>query len=101
MVLTINYADLQNIKQQMIEDRITDNKKIYNLIQSYKDTLNHMYKNNLVPNKSKLDYEYELMNFANDMLKNTDKSYRALEREHMEKTASNFMIDPKEIRLRL
>lgn len=99
MVLTINYADLQNIKEQMINDKITDNKKIYTFIQSYKDTLNHMYKNNLVPSKSKLDYEYELMNFANDMLKNTSKSYKALEREYGGKISSSFVTGPRDIRL--
>ena len=25
MILTINYTDLQNIKQQMLNDKITDN----------------------------------------------------------------------------
>ena len=29
MILTINYTDLQNIKQQMLNDKITDNKQIY------------------------------------------------------------------------
>ena len=33
MVLTLNYADLQNIKQQIIADKITDNNKIYSFIQ--------------------------------------------------------------------
>ena len=40
MVLTINYADLQNIKQKAIADKITDNDEIYGFIQCYKDTLN-------------------------------------------------------------
>lgn len=99
MVLTINYADLQNIKQQMIADKITDNNKIYSFIQCYKDTLNYMYKNNLNPDKSRTDYEYELMNLANDMLKNTNKSYRELEREYKLKTTKDYYISPNDIRL--
>lgn len=99
MVLTINYADLQNIKQQIIADKITDNNKIYMCIQSYKDTLSYMYKNNLNPNKSRIDYEYELMNFANDILKNTNKSYREIEREYKFKTTKDFYISPSDIRL--
>lgn len=99
MVLTLNYADLQNIKQQMIADKITDNNQIYSFIQSYKDTLSYMYKNNLNPNKSRTDYEYELMNFANDLLKNTDKSYREIERESKYKTTKDYYISPNDIRL--
>lgn len=99
MVLTINYADLQNIKNQMINDKITNDEKIYIFIQSYKDTLNYMYKNNLNPNKSRTDYEYELMNFANDMLKNTNTSYRKLERDYRFKTTENYYISPNDIRL--
>lgn len=101
MVLTINYSDLQNIKQQMLDDKITNDKKIYNSIQYYQDTLNYMYKNNIVPNKSKLDYEYELMNFANDMLKNTKKSYREIERIYGNKTTIDYIADSRDIRLRL
>lgn len=99
MVLTLNYADLQNIKQQIIADKITDNDKIYGFIQCYKDTLNYMYKNNLNPDKSRTDYEYELMNLANDMLKNTDKSYRELEREYKFKTTKDYYISSNDIRL--
>jgi hypothetical protein len=99
MVLTLNYADLQNIKQQIITDKITDNDKIYNFIQCYKDTLSYMYKNNLNPDKSRTDYEYELMNFANDMLKNTDKSFKELEREYKFKTTKDYLINPNDIRL--
>ncbi len=99
MVLTLNYADLQNIKQQIITDKITDNDEIYGFIQCYKDTLNYMYKNNLNPDKSRTDYEYELMNLANDMLKNTDKSYRQLEREYKLKTTKDYYISPNDIRL--
>lgn len=99
MVLTINYADLQNIKQKAIADKITDNDEIYGFIQCYKDTLNYMYKNNLNPDKSRTDYEYELMNLANDMLKNTNKSYRELEREYKLKTTKDYYISPNDIRL--
>ena len=99
MVLTLNYADLQNIKQQIIADKITDNNKIYSFIQHYKDTLSYMYKNNLNPDKSRTDYEYELMNLVNDMLKNTDKSFRELEREYKFKTTKDYPIDQNDIRL--
>ncbi len=99
MVLTINYADLQNIKQQIIADKITNNNKIYSSIQCYKETLNYMYKNNLNPTMSRTDYEYELMKFANDMLKNTNKSYRELEREYPYKTTKDYFISPNDIRL--
>lgn len=99
MILTINYTDLQNIKQQMLNDKITDNKQIYTFIQSYKDTLNHMYKNKLVPNKSKLDYEFELMKFANEMLKNTDVPYREIEKKYGLKTTKDYIVCSKDIRL--
>lgn len=99
MVLTINYTDLQNIKEQVLNDKITDNKKIYTFIQSYKDTLDNMYKKKLVPNKTKEDYEFELMKFANEMLKNTDKSYREIEKEYGYKTTKDFIVSPKDIRL--
>lgn len=99
MVLTINYADLQNIKEQVLNDKITDNKKIYTFIQNYKDTLDNMYKKNLVPKMSKTDYEFELMKFANEMLKNTEKSYREIEKEYGNKTTKDFIVGPKDIRL--
>ena len=99
MVLTINYADLQNIKEQLINNRSLDEKQIYNYIQCYKDTLSHMYKNSLVPNKSKTDFEYELMNFANDMLKKTDKSYKALEKIYGGNITGSVVTGLKDIRL--
>ena len=99
MILTINYWDLQNIKEKMINDKITNNKEIYYLIQNYKDTLDNMYKKNLIPDKSKTDYEYELMNFANDLLKNTNMSYRELEKQYGMKTTKDFIVGPKDIRL--
>lgn len=99
MVLTINYADLQNIKEQVINDKITDNEKIYTFIQDYKDTLDNMYKKNLVPNMSKTDYEFELMKFANEMLKNTNKSYKTLEKEYGDISSSRIVVGLKDIRL--
>lgn len=99
MVLTINYADLQNIKEQMINEKTNDNERIYNCIQGYKDTLDNMYKKKLVPNKSKEDYEFELMKFACDMLKNTEKSYREIEKEYGYKTTKDYIVGPKDIRL--
>lgn len=99
MILTINYADLKNIKEQLINDKNIDNKKIYTFIQDYKDTLDNMYKKNLVPNMSKTDYEYELMKFANDMLKNTNKSYKTLEKEYGDIAASRIVVGLKDIRL--
>lgn len=99
MILTINYTDLQNIKQQMLNNKITDNKQIYTFIKSYKDTLNHMYKNKLVQNRSKLDYEFELMKFANEMLKNTDVPYREIEKKYGLKTTKDYIVCSKDIRL--
>lgn len=99
MVLTINYADLQNIKEQVINDKITYNEKIYTFIQDYKDTLDNMYKKNLVPNMSKTDYEFELMKFANEMLKNTNKSYKTLEKEYGDISSSRIVVGLKDIRL--
>ena len=99
MVLTINYADLQNIKEQVLNDKITDNEKIYTFIQNYRDTLDNMYKKDLVPNMSKTDYEFELMKFANEMLKNTNKSYKTLEKEYGDISSSRIVVGLKDIRL--
>ena len=58
-----------------------------------------MYKNKLVPNKSKLDYEFELMKFANEMLKNTDVPYREIEKKYGLKTTKDYIVCSKDIRL--
>ena len=81
MILTINYSDLQNIKEQILNEKKLEDKKIYMFIRDFKDTLNNMYKKKLVADKSKTDYEYELMTFAKEMLNKTNKTYRALEKE--------------------
>lgn len=47
MILTLNYGDLQNIRKKYISEKIQDKEKIYTYIQSYKDTLTNMRKNNL------------------------------------------------------
>lgn len=99
MILTINYGDLQNIKEQLINDKNLDNEKIYNFIQDYKDTLDNMYKKKLVSNKTKTDYEYELMKFANDMLKKTRKSYHSLQHEYGGTIAGGIVSGLNDIRL--
>lgn len=83
MILTINYSDLQGIKRNLIDEKITDNNKIYSFIERYNETLNYMYKNKLIQDKSKKDLEEELMDFVGQLLKNTDKSYSQLEKEYM------------------
>ena len=99
MIFTINYEDLQNIKRQMISDKIKDEKKIYMCIQDYKETLDNMYKKKLVLNKDKTDLELELKMFANEMLKNTNKSYKEIEKQYGDKTTKDYIIGPKDIRL--
>lgn len=99
MVLTINYEDLQNIKKQMISDKTTDEESIFKCIQGYKETLDNMYKKNLVLNKDKTDLELELKMFANEMLKNTNKSYKEIEKQYGDKTTKDYIIGPKDIRL--
>lgn len=101
MILTINYTDLQNIKQQMLNDKITDNKKIYSFIDSYNETLNYMYKNKLIKNKSKKDLEDELVDFASQLLKNTDKSYSQMEKEYMKNTDKSIYSDKSKIQFKL
>lgn len=80
MILTLNYGDLQNIRKKYISEKIQDKEKIYTYIQSYKDTLTNMYKNNLVKGMSREEYEIELYEFANSMLSNTDISKREVEK---------------------
>ena len=63
------------------------------------NTYSHMYKNKLVLNKSKLDYEFELMKFANEMLKNTDVPYREIEKKYGLKTTKDYIVCSKDIRL--
>ena len=101
MILTINYTDLQNIKQQMLNDKITDNKKINSFIDSYNETLNYMYKNKLIKNKSKKDLEDELVDFASQLLKNTDKSYSQMEKEYMKNTDKSIYSDKSKIQFKL
>ena len=67
-----------------------------------------LYLENKVSRKSKFSeetsnemYEYELMNFANDILKNTKKSYREIERIYGNKTTIDYIADSRDIRLRL
>lgn len=80
MVLTFNYNDLQNIKGQLEQEKIVDNEKIYFFIESYKETLNFMYEQDLVKDLSKKDLEDDLIDFAKRLLKNTNMSYEQLER---------------------
>ena len=100
MVLTINYSDLQDIRRKVIDEKITDNSKIYVFIESYKETLDYMYKNKLLQNKSKKDLEDELVDFASQILKNTDKSYNQLSKEYS-KTTKDFYFNRNGIQLNL
>ena len=80
MILTLNYGDLQNIKEQIISKKETNKDEIYQYIKSYKDTLNNMYKKNLVKGMSREDYEIELMDFAKSMISFTNISKSELEK---------------------
>lgn len=101
MILTINYSDLQDVKRKIIDEKITNNDKIYVFIESYKETLNYMYKNGLVQEKSKKDLEDELVDFATQILKNTKKSYSQISKEYTRKTAKDYYIDGTGIQLKL
>lgn len=101
MVLTFNYNDLQNIKEQMNQENITNNQKIYFFIESYKETLNFMYEQNLVKDLSKKDLEDDLQDFAKRLLKNTNMSYEQLERRYKYDVATNNYFKPNDIKLKL
>ena len=79
MVFTYNYYDLQNIKEQLKQEKVKNTKKIYLFIESYQETLNFMYEKDLVKNLSKQDLEDDLQDFARSLLQNTDLSYKQLE----------------------
>ena len=79
MVLTINYYDLQNIKERIKREKIRSTKKIYLCIESYQETLNYIYENDLVRELSKEDLENDLRDLAESVLKNTVLSYKQLE----------------------
>lgn len=70
MVLTYNYADLQNIKEKLQNTKNLDKVSINKYIKMYEETLDFMYKNNLIPEKSRLNIEEELNNFKNTLLFN-------------------------------
>ena len=53
MIFTLNYYDLQNIKEKLKQEKIKNTKKIYLCIDSYQETLNFMYEKNLVRDLSK------------------------------------------------
>ena len=53
MILTFNYGDLQDIKKKMLKSKKINSKTIYICIESFKETLNYMYENNLLNNISK------------------------------------------------
>lgn len=67
MVLTYNYADLQNIKEKLQNTKNLDKVSINKYIKMYEETLDFMYKNNLIPEKSRLNIEEELNNFKNTL----------------------------------
>ena len=50
MILTFNYGDLQDIKKKMLKSKKINSKTIYICIESFKETLNYMYENNLLNN---------------------------------------------------
>ncbi len=100
MILTYNYQDLQNIKEQMKKDNIKDEKDIYFSISSYKDTLNFIYKNKLVQDLTKEDLQEELQDFASTLLKNTNKTYDELENLYKSKITKNYIINSSEIKVK-
>lgn len=100
MILTYNYQDLQNIKEQMKKDNIKDEKDIYFSISSCKDTLNFMYKNKLAKDLTKEDLQEELQDFASSLLKNTNKSYDELENLYKSKITKNYIINSSEIKVK-
>lgn len=100
MILTYNYQDLQNIKEQMKKDNIKDEKDIYFSISSYKDTLNFMCKNKLIQDLTKEDLQEELQDFASTLLKNTNKTYDELENLYKSKITKNYIINSSEIKLK-
>lgn len=79
MIFTLNYYDLQNIKEKLKQEKIKNTKKIYLCIDSYQETLNFMYEKNLVRDLSKKDLEDDLQDFAQSILQNTELSYKQLE----------------------
>ena len=101
MILTHNYNDLQNIKEQIKKEKIKDNQKIYFYIESYKDTINFIFEKNLVNDLSKKDLEKDLQEFAKNLLKNTNMSYKQLQQQYELDIVSNYFIRPSEIRLKL
>lgn len=97
MVLTFNYYDLQNIKDRIKQAKIRSTKKIYLCIESYQETLNFMYEQNLVRDLSKEDLENDLLDLAESVLKNTELSYKQLEQLYRKSLFKNN----NEIKLKL
>lgn len=97
MVLTFNYYDLQNIKERIKQAKIRSTKKIYLCIESYQETLNFMYEQNLVRELSKEDLENDLRDLAESVLKNTELSYKQLEQLYRKSIFKNN----NEIKLKL
>ena len=100
MVLTLNYEDLQNIRKHLQKKQFKNNRKIYDYIEMYKETLNFMYNNNLAQNKSKETLEYELSSFAKNLLSNTNKTYKQLEEKYQQEININD-IKSNEIKLKI
>ena len=61
MVLTYNYGDLQDIKNKIQKTKKMNDEEIYASINSYKDTLNYMYENDLIINATKENLAYVLI----------------------------------------
>lgn len=101
MVLTFNYGDLQKIKKLIIEDKNKSDKNFYIWIESFKETINYMYENNLVKDISKEDLETELQEFAKSMLSKSKLSYRELEKKYRFEIYTRIIIKTDEIKLKI
>ena len=98
MIFTLNYGDLQDINKKLISKKITSDKQVFDYIDSYKETINYMYKNNLIKDKSKADLELELQDFAKKILANTKETYKDLEKTYGTKSIT---INTNTIKLNL
>lgn len=93
MILTFNYGDLQDIKKKMLKSKKINNKTIYICIESFKETLNYMYENNLLNNISKEMIEKEIQEFSKNMLSKCEFSYSELEKKYKLELSSHLVIN--------
>lgn len=101
MVLTYNYGDLQDIKNKIQKTKKMNDMEIYASINSYKDTLNYMYENDLIINATKENLENELQEFANKLLSQKKLSYKKLDEEYHNQFYTHYIIKPNEIKLKI